>query len=49
MRYNPLYEEAIAKIRGIKKSEEEAMPEAIGSKLMASSLMATGYGGLGGM
>jgi hypothetical protein len=49
IRYNPLYEEAIGKIRGVKKVEEIDAPEAIGNRLMASSLMATGYGGMGGI
>jgi len=34
----------MAKIRGTKKEEAEIVPEPIGSKLMASSLMATGFG-----
>ncbi len=49
IRFNPLYEEAISKIRGVKKVEEMDAPEAIGNRLMASSLMATGYGGMGGI
>ena len=44
VRYDTLYEEAMAKIRGTKKEEAEIVPEPIGSKLMASSLMATGFG-----
>lgn len=52
---NPLYEEAIQKIRGLKKiegksdSEIEKRPDSIGNRLMASSLLATGYGGIGGL
>lgn len=49
VRSNSLYEEALNKIRGIKSSLEEIVPEPIGNKLMASSLMATGYGGMAGM
>lgn len=50
IRYHPLYEEAIYKIRGIKKEEQiDLMPEPIGSRLMTSSLMATGYGGVAGI
>ncbi len=49
VRFNSLYEEAIQKIRGIKKQDEENQAETIGNRLMASSLMATGYGGVGGM
>ena len=44
---DPLYEEAIQKIRGLKKDEADAMPETMGTKLIASSLMATGFGGPG--
>lgn len=44
VRYDPLYEEAIQRIRGQKK-EEEFMPESIGNRLMASTLMVTGFGG----
>ena len=40
-----LYEEAIQKIRGLKKEEKEIIPEPIGTRLISSSLMATGFGG----
>lgn len=44
IRHDELYEEAMQKIRGQKK-DEDPVPEPIGTKLMASSLMATGFGG----
>ena len=55
MKNNPLYEEAIFKIRGLIKiegkndSEIERRPDSIGNRLMASSLLATGYGETGGL
>lgn len=42
VRNDILYEEAMQKIRGLKKDEEQ--PEAMGSRLISSSLMATGFG-----
>ena len=42
-RDDPLYQEAIAKIRGVKKEElGDVQPENIGSRLITQSLMATG-------
>mmetsp|Transcript_25042 Transcript_25042/g.24511 ORF Transcript_25042/g.24511 Transcript_25042/m.24511 type:complete len:198 (+) Transcript_25042:923-1516(+) len=49
VRYNSLYEEAINKIRGVKQTDEEQNPEPMGTKLMVSTLMASGYGGFGGL
>jgi hypothetical protein len=46
VRNDVLYEEAMQKIRGLKKDDEEK-PEAIGSRLISSSLMATGFGATG--
>ena len=40
-RNDPLFEEAMAKIRGNAKKEDD-VPEAIGARLISSSLMATG-------
>ena len=37
----------MAKIRGSKKEDQEMIPEPIGTKLITSSLMATGFGGPG--
>ena len=45
VRNDNLYEEAIQKIRGLKKEEKEIIPEPIGTRLISSSLMATGFGG----
>lgn len=45
MRNDPLYEEAIQKIRGLKRDEKEIIPEPMGTRLISSSLMATGFGG----
>lgn len=45
MRYDTLYDEAIAKIRGVTKEEEENnSPSNIGNRLMSATLMATGFG-----
>jgi hypothetical protein len=45
VRYDSLYDEAISKIRGITKEEEEHhSPDNIGNRLMSSTLMATGFG-----
>lgn len=45
VRYDSLYDEAIAKIRGVTKEEEEQnSPDNIGNRLMSSTLMATGFG-----
>ncbi|CDW80685.1 UNKNOWN [Stylonychia lemnae] len=44
VRNDPLYEEAISKIRGLKKDDQELVPEAIGSRLISQSLMMTGFG-----
>jgi hypothetical protein len=44
VRNDPLYEEAIQKIRGLKKDEVEQVPEAMGSRLISQSLMMTGFG-----
>lgn len=45
VRNDVLYEEAMLKVRGLKRDEE---PEAIGARLISSSLMATGFGAAGG-
>lgn len=44
---DPLYEEAILKIRGLKRDDTEVQPEPIGSRLISSSLMVSGFGGTG--
>lgn len=48
MRNDPLYDEAINKIRGLKKNNNEDLepvPETIGTRLISSSLMmSNGFG-----